>query len=223
MNYMVNPSELKYWNSHYIQSGTSGEGSVGKYRDWKWQTITDFIPQVNDVIDIGCGDLSFWEGRNCLKYLGIDISPSIIKKNLNLRPEWKFICSPAGNFFPNIKANTVFCQDMLFHIMSEDEYINILKNLTHYSNKWIFIYTWSNNPFEDSEIRGHLFRSFVSDFNFYQAFKSLVITPTSDGKYQYYRNFFNYSKIFLNGGFELIEVKKNPFDNFGSMFIMKKL
>jgi len=56
---------MDYWERHYSKGGSSGPGSIGNYRSWKWNTILEFENSIDDVIDIGCGDLSFWEGRNC--------------------------------------------------------------------------------------------------------------------------------------------------------------
>lgn len=59
----------------YRKGGNSGEGSGGKTRGWKWEQILSVIPNVESVVDIGCGDLRFWEGRKCESYVGVDISP----------------------------------------------------------------------------------------------------------------------------------------------------
>ena len=45
-----------------------------------------------------------------------------------------------------LKGDIVFCHDMLFHILDEDVYLGIINNLLEYSNKYIFIFTWSKNP-----------------------------------------------------------------------------
>ena len=109
--------EKTYWDSHYARGGTSGSGSIGIHREWKWQVITSFLPHIDQVIDVGCGNLSFWEGRHCQNYIGIDISETIIRKNRTLRPEWKFFISSADHFLQGINSKCVFCFDLLFHIM----------------------------------------------------------------------------------------------------------
>lgn len=77
---------FQYWENRYRKGGTSGAGSTGEYRKWKWGIIESYVGNVDDVLDVGCGDLSFWEGRDCPKYLGLDISPTIIEKDRQLRP-----------------------------------------------------------------------------------------------------------------------------------------
>ena len=78
--------EEKYWNNRYELGGTSGPGSISINRDWKWKIIQKYCNDPNDIIDVGCGDLSFWDGKNCANYIGIDISESYIemtKQRLN--------------------------------------------------------------------------------------------------------------------------------------------
>ena len=80
-----------YWEERYASGSDSGKGSIGDIRKWKWSIINTYLHHVKEVIDIGCGDLSFWEGVKCLDYVGIDISPTIIKANMAKRPDWIFI------------------------------------------------------------------------------------------------------------------------------------
>ena len=73
---------MEYWEQRYSKGDTSGPGSIGKAREWKWSIIDEEIPLIDSVIDLGCGNLAFWEGRCPPKdYVGIDISPTIIRKN----------------------------------------------------------------------------------------------------------------------------------------------
>lgn len=148
-------NEPNYWDQRYCKGGISGEGSIGDYRDWKWHIIkkyTDKLENLNSVIDIGCGDLSFWEGKTCKKYIGMDVSKTIIEKNIVKKPEWTFFCNSA-DIRKDIKSNCVFCFDILFHIMDDNTYEKILKNVISYSQNMIFIYTWIRNPLNDTVVK----------------------------------------------------------------------
>jgi hypothetical protein len=149
------------------------------------------------VIDVGCGDLNFWKYEDCNKYTGIDISPVRIERNRILKPNWNFICADAS-VDQSISAEVVFCFDILFHIMDDVSYDKILTNLMQYSTKYIFIYTWSVNPFSPRD---------------------------TDGIYQKYRDFNLYPHTFEEAGFKLIDVEKSPYliDKFGSMWIFKQV
>jgi ubiquinone/menaquinone biosynthesis C-methylase UbiE len=153
--------EKAYWNNRY-HKGSSGPGSFGAYRNWKWSVITTYVdPQ--DVIDVGCGDLLFWEGKNCTCYVGIDFSDYVIKKARALRPEWRFICRNASEFIEGLKAEVVLCIALLFHVMDKEEYLQILENLCRYSSKWIFINCWVKNPLR-SRKQHQIYRALEEDF-----------------------------------------------------------
>ena len=73
----------KYWNKRYANGLTSGDGSIGCLKDFKWGIIDKYVGDISQksVIDVGCGDLSFWEGKDCDEYTGIDISNVVIEHN----------------------------------------------------------------------------------------------------------------------------------------------
>lgn len=187
-----------YWENGYQEGGNSGSGSIGWSRRIKWRTINKHVDiKKSSVVDVGCGDLSFWKGKACRDYTGIEMSPTRYEKNIMLRQDFNFINANAAVYQDIPKADVVFCFDMLFHIMDDLDYLKILENLVKYSNKYIFVYTWHKNPLEPR---------------------------TDDGEYQKYRNFDNYINAFQENGFKLLEIKKSPkFVNpFGAMWIFKK-
>lgn len=203
--------EKTYWEARYIQGGTSGSGSIGVGRTWKWKVIGEVIrnhspellesdDSLSKIIDVGCGDLSFWNVEppfsiHVEKYIGIDISETVIMRNRERRiAGWSFIVSPSHIRDWGLKAPVVLCMDLLFHIMDDIEFIESLKNLCYYSEDLIFIHTWKYNPFKDS---------------------------ISDGVYQKYRPFEAYSGIFMESGFTLIEEKLNP-NQIGCLYAFKK-
>ena len=77
----------EYWNERYASGGTSSTGSIGTSKKWKWRVIDCFIPKIDHVIDVGYGDLSFWEGRDSKYYTGIDVSKTVIEENQKKRPD----------------------------------------------------------------------------------------------------------------------------------------
>ena len=134
-----------YWDRRYRRGGTSGAGSVGESRNWKWVLIERYAGKVDEVVDVGCGDLSFWEGRDCEKYTGIEISEYIVEKNRAQRPSWNFVLASADKPL-DLHAKVVICMDLLFHIPDDRTFSRTLLNLASYSNEWLFIHTWAVNP-----------------------------------------------------------------------------
>lgn len=152
---------MNYWEERYKTKGKSGRGSIGYYKNTKWKFIEQYSGH-QDVIDLGCGDLSFWDGKECRNYIGIDISPIIIKQNEQKRPKWRFICQPIEHL-TNISANDVFCLDVLFHILDEAAYWRIIDNIASACSERIFISTWTKNPLGKEEIDNlyQIYRSFL--------------------------------------------------------------
>jgi len=188
--------EYQYWENRYREGGTSGAGSIGEFREWKWGIIARHVGKIDDVLDVGCGDLSFWESRDCPKYLGIDISPTVIEHNRRRRPNWQFKVQ-AAELRLDAHARIVLCMDVLFHIMEDGSFVRILQNLCEYSTEWIFIHTWSRNPFNVRWALRRLAHLQISDID--------SVLTGSDGKYQKFRDFVNYLPIFEKASFELVD------------------
>ena len=182
-----------YWETRYAQGGNSGEGSIGRYRRWKWAIINRYAPNLARVIDIGCGDLTFWEKKRLPEYIGIDISKTIINRNIEAHPHSKFIHAPAEITIPGLQAPTVLCLDLLFHIMNDAAYTQILKNICEHSTDKIFIYTWMKNPWKNK---------------------------ATDGKYQTFRRLELQLPLFYEQGFDLVERVPCPFD-VGAMYVFQ--
>jgi len=142
-------TEEKYWEARYKKGRSSGLGSIGDERTFKWNVINKYIDNIKEVIDVGCGDLSFWEDRDCQDYIGFDISKTIIEINKRKRPNWVFYTVDVETLLP-IKKSVVFCFDVLYHILEYKKFKNILFNLFDMSNNFVFIYTFNKDPFKMS-------------------------------------------------------------------------
>lgn len=190
---------MNYWDERYKSGGTSGCGSIGELRRWKWKIINQYCPYLTSIIDIGCGDMSFWEGTAIPRnYTGLDISQEIITRNRKKYPLATFNTISSTELLP-ITSDIVFCFDMLFHIMDKDDYDKTLKNCCAYAKNYIFIYTWLINPL-----------------------KKWIFFETDRDSYERY-----YDPIILHGiikskGFTCIACEQNTIDKYGAMFIFKK-
>jgi hypothetical protein len=165
-----------------------------EYSDYIWSIIDKTIGKVNDVIDVGCGDLRFWGDRDCAKYIGIDASQIIIDKNKKIRPNWKFLKASSGSFIL-INAETVICANTLYHIMDDAEYDRTIANLTRWSNRWLVIIAWCKQP-----------KTLKNKNDFYQKYRDFTATD---------------EKI-LSSGFELVLKEPSSFDDCGCLWIYRR-
>ena len=200
----------EYWERRYSDGGTSGVGSVGKAREWKWNRLLAYAGAMDDVIDVGCGDLRFWQGHSCENYLGIDISPTVLERNAREHPHWKFVLHDAETPVQGIAARIVICLDVLFHILDDSAYVRILENLCKYSKEWIFIGTWAKNPFGFGwrlktllfDVGAVMLRKHPSRFSRSRGSVSFLFKKSdTDELYQKYRDFTTYIPVLGKRGF----------------------
>ena len=197
--------EKQYFNKNYASGRDSGKGSKGDYRFWKWGIINKYAEKLikNECIDVGCGDLTFWESRNffsktvgglrpCNNYVGIDFSDVIINRNIKKYPDRRFILSNSG-FKQDLKADVVLCLDLLFHIVNDAEYYATLKNIIEYTKKYFFTYTWTYSP--------------------------AVLNNTVPQKYRLLENEL---KLFHNVGLILHEKNSSPYDPYGALYVFRR-
>ena len=140
--------EELYWDKRYRYGGESGAGSVGAYRKWKWSIIDKYVKvKEKTVLDVGCGDITFLKGKRFKGYLGLDISPTIIKRNQKKRPDLLFDTVDVTQIrFIVPQFEVLLCMDLLFHIMDDDDFEDLLGNLNHLAGEWLFLINWCKNP-----------------------------------------------------------------------------
>jgi len=207
------------WNEHYEKGGKSGEPEDYKIsRPWKKDIISHYYDlKTESIIDIGCGDLQFWDNELPPHYTGVDISPVIIQKNKVVHPEATFLVSNAASAL-DISADTVVCFDMLWHILDDNEYIKILTNMKKYSKKYIIIYTWNRNIFGE-DLYHRILTAFI---NFRQGKGLSFKIIDGDGSYQKYRDFMKIAVPIFAPEFKLLHRHTNAHWTFGTMYIFKR-
>ena len=130
--------------------------------------LDEAFPNIDHVLDVGCGDLVFWEGCDCEDYVGIDISNVVNQRNRIARPKWVFITSPAEVYISGLHAETVLCMDVLFHINKYEDFMRIINNLTRYADKRLILSVWMESPFKEGNSDGL--------YQFYHPFDEPLVT-----------------------------------------------
>jgi len=210
---------MEYWEARYRAGRTSGAGSIGAIREWKWSVIDGYVDVLDEVLDVGCGDLSFWEGRDCPRYVGLDLSESVLQANRRRRPLWSFIRADAAQFL-RARFRIVLCMDVLFHVLDESQYNAILRNLSVYADGWLFVGTWNRNPLSSGWSRVvSAFRigGWMGGAGFIVAWsrrlvRSIARNPSSSGSHQRYFAFEESFDVFLGAGLRLVAIHPSPLD-----------
>lgn len=229
--------ESDYWDQRYRSGGSSGRGSIGEEREWKWSVIDSYVRDLDDVVDIGCGDLSFWEIRKerlpeGFRYFGLDVSAAVVDRNRTQYPGWRFHVGNAKDPIPGLHGRVVLCLDVLFHVLDDVAYTRILENLARYSSEWIIVSSWWKNPFEfrwrlrhlantkrvawsEATHRGLLagmgmFLGSLKPRRLGRDLRFLANSTESDGLYQKFRRFDDHLWILEKSGFRQVAEHRDP-------------
>jgi SAM-dependent methyltransferase len=142
----------EYWNSRYVNGGSSGAGSYGQEALMKATIINHWVQQfgIRTISEFGCGD-----GANLLMYKipiaysGYDISPKAIE-----------ICKEKTRKIPNslkyeftsdlknleLSSHLMLCLDVWFHQTSDKDFLDMCDLLFNkFCGKYIIIYSTDTN------------------------------------------------------------------------------
>ena len=219
----------RYWEQRYKKS-PAGIATVGHARDWRWKIIARYTGGLDDVIDFGCGDLGFWSGRDCLNYLGIDISERVVETNREARPGWKFIVSDSSTPL-RLRARVVLCIELLCHLMEEEDFVATLDNLAACCGEWLLISTWSTNRFgslRDAGLRAlglgtSLYRLENISRTWLDLVRAAQNEAISDGVYRTYRPLEKYLDRIAAAGLQFESKHLCPFDlGLTAMYVFRR-
>jgi SAM-dependent methyltransferase len=105
--------------------------------------VTRYIAEGDTILDVGCGDMKFWNGRYLPNYTGIDISGTAVEQARSLG--YNVLCGDAliSEFEPR---DVVLCLNVLFHLMSVDDFRLMLSNLNSWTRKYLIVTNWCREP-----------------------------------------------------------------------------
>jgi SAM-dependent methyltransferase len=103
-----------FWDERYRTNMAlgSGAGSRGQFLTAKRDLVRDVIARLRprSILDVGCGDIEVtrelaFDGI----YTGIDLSPYIVERNREIRPDWHFV---QGDFLAFAQTRALHAGDM---------------------------------------------------------------------------------------------------------------
>jgi len=158
--------EKDYWELRYKGDGTSGVGSYGQYFKFKSTILNQFIldKNIKNIFDYGCGDCNQLAGLNLnnVIYYGSDISDFIIEKHKKIYEGSNFNFIYDNEIDNQGKFELVLSLDVIYHIVTDENYYQYIKNIKKLSDKYIIIYS-SNDDSIESLVHHVKHRSFLND------------------------------------------------------------
>lgn len=146
----------EYWDAHYRSGGMSGSGSLGAMRLWKLDIIRSYGVLEMSILDYGCDDLSFWlnlEGSGTLppRYIGgVDVSKPQLLRNRGRFPHHQWMLPSDINHVRD-QVEAVTCFDVLFHILQEEEFLRVLKDIFSLATRIVVVGNWVHSPFKGTD------------------------------------------------------------------------
>lgn len=138
-----------YWEQRYRDGRDSGEGSQGENAVRKADLVNDAIEKFNvkSLVDFGTGDGNVLEHITTdVTYLGVDITPTALKKLVTEHLSRFFIYDPltSTNDDQNplfyLRADMSLSMDVIFHLVEDSYYHHYLDNLFRTARKVVLIW-----------------------------------------------------------------------------------
>jgi hypothetical protein len=146
-----------YWEARYALGGTSGAGSYGPLARYKADFLNRFVREheVRSVIEFGCGDGAQLELARYPRYIGLDVSRTIVRKCIERfngdASRSFFLYNPAcyKDSHGLFRADLALSLDVLYHLIEEDVFEHYMQHLFAAADRYVIIYS------SDDERRSH--------------------------------------------------------------------
>ncbi len=142
-----------YWESRYQSGRDSGSGSYGRLAKFKSKFINNFIAErgVKSIVELGCGDGAQLGLAQYPRYIGLDISPTVItvcnKEFLNDPVKEFFVYDPENFNANNFCSDLSISLDVIYHLSNDEIYFSYLRDLFSIGTKYVIIFSNSTSSY----------------------------------------------------------------------------
>jgi SAM-dependent methyltransferase len=138
----------QYWETRYRIGGHSGEGSRGKVATYKAEVLNDFFRRhdVRSAVEFGCGDGYQLQMLQIPRYLGVDVSETILAhcRTLFAGDDGKRFVSVDA--YAGETADVAMSIDVIFHLVEDEVYDEYLRRLFAAAERFVIIYSTCRRP-----------------------------------------------------------------------------
>jgi SAM-dependent methyltransferase len=136
-------SSTEYWESRYASGRNSGGGSYSRLADFKAEILNAFVAghAIQSVIEFGCGDGNQLSLAVYPRYIGLDVSKTIVEKCRQL-----FKADPSKSFelmadYAGEQADLALSLDVVFHLVEDDVFEAYMRTLFGASGTYVIVYS----------------------------------------------------------------------------------
>ena len=163
-------SSRQYWENRYAAGGNSGEGSYNKLAKFKADFLNNFVAnnRIKRVVEFGCGDGNQLLLANYPRYIGLDVSSTIIKQVTN-----KFLGDETKSFFLYnsdcfqdnlgiINGDLTLSLDVIYHLIEDDVYQAYMLHTFDSSSRYVIIYSTNFDQLLSRHVKHRKFSDWIS-------------------------------------------------------------
>ena len=176
--------EQRYWERRYAANGSSGDGSYGRLAEFKASVLNELIGtrHIRTAVEFGCGDGNQLSLVRYPRYIGLDISPSVIalcRKKFEADESKTFALYEPHDFDadPRFVSDLAVSLDVIYHIVSDAAYQSYMTHLCDTGTKCIAIYSTNIDRVEAVHIRHREFSRWIAENRPELALESVIENP----------------------------------------------
>jgi SAM-dependent methyltransferase len=157
-------SSSDYWEKRYRAGGHSGAGSCGQLAAFKAGVINRFVADnaIADVLDMGCGDGHLLEQLQAPRYVGVDVSATVLARCVTRFPQHRFVSFAALD--AATRAELVMSIDVIFHLVEDAVYVSYMHALFSHATRFVLVYSSNlDSDWSSPHVRHRRFSDYVAD------------------------------------------------------------
>jgi hypothetical protein len=196
------PGSAEYWETRYATGGNSGAGSYSNLAQHKAEVINSFVKEqgIQTVIEFGCGDGNQLLLGEYPHYIGLDVSPTIIRKCMAMFEDDKtksFFVYDSRAFRDRqdvYKMDLAMSLDVLYHLIEDEVFEKYMHHLFDSASKYVLIYSSNFHKSQQHHEIDRVFTDWVAanrpDWEFWKMidnkFKADGTDPNHSSKADFY-------------------------------------
>ena len=143
------PGSREFWETRYSKGGNSGQGSYGKFAEFKANVLNDFIEKngILSIVEFGCGDGNQLSLSEYPQYIGLDVSQtaiSLCREKFGQDKSKSFFLYSPSCFVDHqhvFQADLGLSLDVIYHLVEDEVYHAYMDHLFGASKRFVIIYS----------------------------------------------------------------------------------
>lgn len=143
------PGSKDYWEKRYKGGGNSGAGSYSRLAQFKAEVLNQFVHDnsVQSVMEFGSGDGNQLMLANYPKYLGFDVSSTILRRSSELFSNDGTKIFKLMDQYSDERAELTMSLDVIYHLVEDSVFIPYMQRLFSASSKYVVIYASNSDEY----------------------------------------------------------------------------